>query len=679
MSGEPEKADNCSFHCDDHNVGAAALIKNRALERMSRMTTQSHLFNRLNLRSAITQSYLPIFLCAVLLISAGCGIPGRRGAQPGNSLPAGYNWNNGASFWRHTADSANQSNQPPKQADSQETEAEAAPLELEGPEPDEELNSNTSSRKNRSRSAPLVDSDSFVKPASYAKPIQDDQPEDEMDKRIRAIEDDINQDNIPKKDDVDNRIREIEDDIKDQPDDKSTASDDVAPQQQNLGEENVDISVSIGVDGNSAQLPHNAFYNDPFLLALIEETMSGNQELKILAEEIRIACNEAYARSGEYRPFVSLKTGVGYDKVGEHTRLGAVENQLEVSPDRAFPEPLGDFLVAADLSWEVDIWNRLRNSQRAAAMQYLGTQEGRNYIVTRMVSEVAENYYELLALDSRLETLERTIEIQKSSLQVCRGQKKAGRATELSVQRFLGEVEKNRSEVSLIQQEIVEAENRINFLAGRFPQPVERISTNFVELNLGILSSGVPSELLQNRADIREAERNVEAAGLNLEVARARFYPNLSLRAGLGWNAFRTGYLFRTPESLIYSLAGDLVGPLINKRAIQADYRTANAEQLKAIYNYQKTVLEAHIEVVNHMTKVENFRRSVDLKMKQLDALEASVEAANRLFQNARVEYVEVLLAQREMMEAKMSMIETKREQLEAVVNAYQALGGGQF
>ena len=216
-------------------------------------------------------------------------------------------------------------------------------------------------------------------------------------------------------------------------------------------------------------------------------------------------------------------------------------------------------------------------------------------------------------------------------------------------------------------------------MAGRYPQPVERISTNFIELNLGVLSAGVPSELLLNRADIREAERNVQAAGLNLEVARARFYPNLSIRSGVGWNAFRSGYLFRTPESLIYNLAADMVGPLINKRAIQADYRTANAEQLQAIYNYQQTVLEAHIEVVNHLTKVENFRRSIDLKKKQLNALEKSVEVANQLFQNARAEYVEVLLAQREMMEVRLLLVDTKQEQLEAVVNAYQALGGGQF
>ncbi|MHC4880957.1 MAG: TolC family protein, partial [Planctomycetota bacterium] len=123
----------------------------------------------------------------------------------------------------------------------------------------------------------------------------------------------------------------------------------------------------------------------------------------------------------------------------------------------------------------------------------------------------------------------------------------------------------------------------------------------------------------------------------------------------------------------------DLVGPLINRRAIEADYCSANAAQLQSIYNYQRTVLTAHIEVVNHMTKVENYRQSIEVKKQQLAALEASVNAANQLFQNARAEYVEVLLAQREMMEARMLLIETKQQQLGAIVNAYQALGGGGF
>ncbi len=430
---------------------------------------------------------------------------------------------------------------------------------------------------------------------------------------------------------------------------------------------------------NSSQLSVSSFFNDPFLVSLINQALVGNQELRILAEEINIACNEVQARSGEYRPFVTLGAGAGVEKSSRFSRDGAVEDQLQAAPGRGFPEPLPDFLVATNISWELDIWRKLRNAQDAASMRWLGTNEGRNYIVTRLVAEVADNYYELLALDNRMLTLDKTIEIQKHSLEIAKSKKEAGRGTELAVQRFQAEVQKNQSEKLIIQQEIVEAENRINFLAGRYPQPVERISVEYIDLNLNALSAGLPSQLLQNRADIRQAEREVAAAGLDVEVARARFYPSLGLRAGVGLNAYNMRYLLSTPESLIYNAAIDLVGPLINKRAIQADYRTANAMQLQSIYEYQRTVLNAHIEVVNHMTKVENYRQSIEVKKEQLKSLETSVDVADKLFQNARAEYVEVLLAQRELMEAKMHLIEIKQQQLEAIVNSYQALGGGGF
>ena len=427
---------------------------------------------------------------------------------------------------------------------------------------------------------------------------------------------------------------------------------------------------------NSGQFDWHQFFDDPFLAGLIDQALVGNQELRILAEEIQIACNETYARSGEYRPFVDVGAGVGLEKSGEHTRAGAVEDQLEVAPGRGFPDPLPDFLVGANVSWQLDIWKKLRNAQSAAAMRYLSTQEGRNYVVTGLVAEIAENYYELLALDNRLMTLDKTIEIQQNSLKTADAMKEAGRGTELAVQRFQAEVRKNQSEKLIIEQEIVEVENRINFLVGRYPQHVQRMSVEYIDLTLQSISAGVPAQLLQNRPDIRAAERELQAAGLDIKVAKARFYPSLNLNAGVGYQAFAAGYLFRTPESLIYSIGGDLVAPLINKRAIQAAYRTANAKQLQAVYNYQQTVLNAYTEVINQLTKVSNYGKSIEIKKQQLASLEASVDSATKLFQNARAEYVEVLLAQREMMEAKMLIIDIKQQQLSATIYAYQALGG---
>jgi outer membrane protein, multidrug efflux system len=432
-----------------------------------------------------------------------------------------------------------------------------------------------------------------------------------------------------------------------------------------------------GICENSSQLGIDAFFNDPMLSRLIEEALVSNQELKILNEEVRIGGNDVLARQGAYLPFVTFGASAGLEKPSFYTPEGAVERQLEYSPGKHFPDPLPNFLGGLNFSWQLDIWRELRNARDAAAERFSSATERRNYFVTRMVADIAESYYGLLALDKRLETLNKTIELQEKSLEIAKAKKEAARGTELAVQRFQAEVRKNQSEKLIINQEIVESENRINFLLGRYPQPVARMSTEFIDLNLHNLSMGVPSELLQNRPDIRQAERELAAAELDVQVARAHFFPKLDISAGIGYQAFNPKYLFNTPQALIYNVAGDLVGPVINKKAIQAEYLSANARQLESVYNYQRVVLNAFTEVINRMSMVENYRKSIELKKQQLKSLDASIESASNLYQNARAEYIEVLFAQREYMEAKMVLIETKKQQLSAIVNAYQALGGG--
>ena len=431
---------------------------------------------------------------------------------------------------------------------------------------------------------------------------------------------------------------------------------------------------------SSAQTSWFQFFRDPMLSSLIQQAFNGNQELRILWEEIRIADLEVLARSGEYRPFVTFGNSLGAEKPGEFTRNGATEEQLEIREGEFFPEPLPDFLTAANLSWEVDIWYKLRNAQSAAALRYLGSQQGRNYVVTRLIAEIAEEYFELLALDNRMLILDKTIEIQQESLKVAEARKAAGRATELGVQRFRAEVQKNQSQKLIVLQQIIEVENRINYLLGRYPQPIQRGLADFqrfIDFNINGISVGSPAQLLQNRPDVLQAEREVEAAGLDVQVARARFYPSVTITGAVGYNAFDPKYLFRTPESLLYGLAGEFISPLINKRAIRADYLSANAKQLQTIYNYQRTILKAFTEVANGMNKIQNFGNSIQVKKRQLAALESSVDVATRLFKNARTEYIDVLLAQRELMEARMEVIETKQEQLAAILKTYQALGGG--
>ncbi len=428
---------------------------------------------------------------------------------------------------------------------------------------------------------------------------------------------------------------------------------------------------------NWANLGIDQFFNDPVLIHLIDQALVGNRELRGLSEEAEVARNEFLARQGAYFPFVSFRGSAGLDKHSFFTPLGVAERDLEYLPGKHFPDPLPDYMLSLNFFMPVDIWRELRNARDAAMQRYLSALERRNFFVTRLVADVAENYFGLMALDKRMETLDQTIALQEQGYKVAKAKMEAGRGTELAVQRFQAEVRRNQSEKLIVRQEIIEVENRINFLLGRFPVPVERLSARFFDVTVQALNVGVPAQLLANRPDIRQAERDLAAAGLDVLVARAHFFPKVDITGAIGYEAFNPRYLFWTPDAMIANVAGDVVQPLINKKAIQAEYRSANARQLQSVYNYQRVVLNAFTEVVNRVAMVENYSRSIAIKKQQLESLEAAVEAANRLFQAARAEYIEVLLAQRDFMDAKMALIEAKRQQLAAIVNTYQALGGG--
>ena len=167
------------------------------------------------------------------------------------------------------------------------------------------------------------------------------------------------------------------------------------------------------------------------------------------------------------------------------------------------------------------------------------------------------------------------------------------------------------------------------------------------------------------------------AAKLDVKVAKSRFYPSVGISAGLGYQAFNPLYLLKTPESLILSLAGDIAGPLINRNAIIATYNSANARQIQAVFNYERTILNAYIEVANQLSNISNLAKSYDVKTREVQALNQSVNISTTLFNSARADYMEVLLTQRDALESKFDQIENKMQQLLAVVNTYRALGGG--
>ncbi len=428
---------------------------------------------------------------------------------------------------------------------------------------------------------------------------------------------------------------------------------------------------------SSASLNWKEYFIDPNLNTLIDIALANNQELNITLQEIEIAKNEVRTKKGEYLPFVGLAAGAGVDKVSRYTTAGASEATTDIVPGRETPENVQDYYVGLYATWELDIWKKLRNGKKAAVSRFLSSVEGKNFMVTSLISEIANSYYELLALDNELKIITNNIEIQTNALRIVKMQKQAARVTELAVRKFEAEVLGTKSLLFDTQQEIVETENKINFLVGRFPQHIDRSSDDFFDLVPNTVASGMPAQLLQNRPDIRQAEFDLAASKLDVKAAKANFYPSLGISAGLGLEAFDTKYFLTTPESLLYSLAGDLTAPLINRNAIKATYYSANSKQIQAVYNYERTILNGYVEVANELSNIDNLKMSYELRKKKVDALTESIEISNSLFMAARADYMEVLLTQRDALEAKFELVETKKKQMNAMVNVYRTLGGG--
>ncbi len=440
----------------------------------------------------------------------------------------------------------------------------------------------------------------------------------------------------------------------------------------------VPATYGTGTDtSNMAVIPWRQFFTDKNLVNLIDTALVRNQELNITLQEIEMVKNDVLLRQGRLRPNVSARLGLGVEKVGKYTSQGAGDASADITPGKTVPELLADITPALYASWEVDIWKKLRNGKKAAITRYLSSIEGKNFVLTNLVAEVADAYYELMALDNQLEIVRQSVTLQKNALDIVKVQKEGARATELAVKKFEAEVLKSQGLEFSILQSIKETENRINFLLARYPQDIPREKNNFLPAVPGVVTAGIPSQLLANRPDIRQAELELAAARLDVKIARAEFYPSLDITAVLGLQAFKPSYLVKLPESVLFSLAGDLAAPLINRAAIKAEFNNANARQLQAIYNYERSILNAYLEVSTQLSRIDNVGKQYTLKAQQVEALSQSIDFANDLFRSARADYFEVLMTQRDALEAKLELVETKKEQLMAVVNVFKDLGGG--
>ena len=461
----------------------------------------------------------------------------------------------------------------------------------------------------------------------------------------------------------------------------------VTPKQELPATYNRDIDSSgnigspAGTDSTSvAALSPHQFFSDPHLLDLIDTALAANPDLRSALQKIEIANAGLQYSRASLIPGINAEAGAALRRYSDYTMDGVGNFDTNLSPDikqdQHIPNPTPDYFLGFRSAWEVDLWGKLRSRKAAAYARFLASREGYRMVVTELVAQVATLYYKLLALDQQQAIVRKNIQLQENALEIVQAQKLGGRATELAVQQFQAQLHHTRSLLYTTSQDITETETQLNFLLGSFTRKIDR-DTSIASLPLpNGFSAGIPSQLLLHRPDIREAEAELLALNADIRAARAAFFPSLNLTAYTGYNAFRTAQLFN-PGSLVYGVTGGLAAPIFNRRAVKADYDRSIAEGRQALYSYQKAILTSFREVTNSLKGMDNYSKFYDMKQLEVASLNNAVSVANDLYLVGRASYLEVVTAQRNVLDAELEMINAKASVFMNAVNLYRSAGGG--
>jgi NodT family efflux transporter outer membrane factor (OMF) lipoprotein len=423
--------------------------------------------------------------------------------------------------------------------------------------------------------------------------------------------------------------------------------------------------------------PFSLLGEDKQLVALIDTALRRNFDVQEAIQRLEMVKSNTLMIKGLLSPKVEWGTSSSLRKFGLYTMDGSGNATTEITPGELVPTHLPDFISGIQASWELDIFHKLRNKNNAAFQRALASNEGLKWVKTNLVSEVAASYYSLLSMDEEIALVDSFITIQQHALSVVEFQKEVGATNKLAVKQFEARLFELKGLKKELDQASFEMENQLNFLLGRYPHKIERnkqwMSAYFVDS----LQVGIPAETLQNRPDIKEAEYELLANKFDVQVARAAFYPSLNLSSNVGLQAFRLDYLAMLPQSIAYGIAGGLVGPLLNKSAIKAEFNFANAQQVASLYAYQKILMQGYYEVANQISLASKLQETFQLRQAEVSSLSEAIDASIDLFKSNRANYLELLLIQQNTLQSKIELINLRRRQYLAMIQIYRSLGGG--
>ena len=414
-----------------------------------------------------------------------------------------------------------------------------------------------------------------------------------------------------------------------------------------------------------ADLSWKELFTDPYLVDYIEQGLQNNIDIRVAIQQVVAA--EAYVKQGKAAFFPSLngKASVTHQEMSKNTQLGSFLSKR--SSDQ--------FDLTASLSWEADIWGKIRSNARASEADYLGTVAAHQAVKSRLVSDIAATYFQLTALDAQLEITKKTIMVRDSSITTLQALKDAGNVNQVAVDQNIAQYNSARALQVDLETAIFQTENVLSILLGQQPRGYARNELDGQELKSD-LKLGVPATLLNNRPDVIAAEYNLVRAFELTNVARSNFYPSLTISATGGLQSLELDQILNT-NSLFANVVGGLAQPIFNQRKIRTQKEVAVAQQEQALLEFKRSLLIAGKEVSDALYAYKAETRKFDFRILEVEALRSAETNSNELLKSGFANYLDLLITRQSVLSSELNVIDSKLQQLLTIVDLYQALGGG--
>ncbi|HDZ15529.1 MAG TPA: TolC family protein [Pricia sp.] len=412
-----------------------------------------------------------------------------------------------------------------------------------------------------------------------------------------------------------------------------------------------------------ANLPWNEVFKDPLLQGYIEEGLANNIDIRIAIQQI--AKSEAFFKQGRAGFYPTLNGNAQYthQELSDNSQFGAQFSKLDI------------YQLSGNLSWEADVWGRIRSQKRAFDASYLQSVAAHQAVKTELIARIATAYYSLLSLDEQIRITAETVKTRENATETTKALKEAGNVTAVAVKQTEAQVYFAKGLLIDLTREAKLQENALSILLGKEPVDFERSNLDAQNID-AVMRTGVPIQLLRNRPDVIAAEYSLVNAFELTNVARADFYPSLTLNATGGLQSLSFDRLFDS-SSLFATLIGGLTQPIFNGRQIRTRFEVSQAEQEQARLEFRRAILTATKEVSDAYYTYEAAKEIIEIKQKEFEAYDIATDYSEELLENGLANYLEVLNARENALNSSLNVIDARFNQLSSMVELYRAVGGG--